>query len=445
VSAAGTYRLTVASTALVGATSVAFHIVERPGTRLAFVIQPASDVAGSIMSTMTVELQDETGTRVTGQTTMITLAIGSNPGGGTLSGTLTQTTTKGVATFSGLRINRSGTGYTLTASADGLTGAISDAFSISPASPSQLAFIMQPCPTGCRTGAALTPAPQVAVLDSLGNTVTRSTATVVMTLQGNQGQSALSGTTTVKAVAGIATFTNLNISQPGTGLSLHAASGLLAPVTGAAFTVTSSNPVLIFSTQPPPSVVAGVTLPSVQVQLQNGLGGNLAVADVPVTITLGPSGTIQGTLTQATDANGVATFDDLMVDSRAGTGFTLTATATGYTTAVSNSFAITVGVPAKLSFKQQPPAIVAVDKAISPAVSVQLRDAGGHVVRLGGVTITLTVSDGGSLKNALAITDINGAAAFEGLKVDARAGVGYTLTAHSGGLSVTSDPFEVVK
>jgi hypothetical protein len=192
-------------------------------------------------------------------------------------------------------------------------------------------------------------------------------------------------------------------------------------------------------------VVAGVTLPSVQVQLQNGLGGNLAVADVPVTITLGPSGTIQGTLTQATDANGVATFDDLMVDSRAGTGFTLTATATGYTTAVSNSFAITVGVPAKLSFKQQPPAIVAVDKAISPAVSVQLRDAGGHVVRLGGVTITLTVSDGGSLKNALAITDINGAAAFEGLKVDARAGVGYTLTAHSGGLSVTSDPFEVVK
>jgi hypothetical protein len=42
-------------------------------------------------------------------------------------------------------------------------------------------------------------------------------------------------------------------------------------------------------------------------------------------------------------------------------------------------------------------------------------------------------------------TDINGAAAFEGLKVDARAGAGYTLTAHSGGLSVTSDPFEVVK
>jgi hypothetical protein len=141
----------------------------------------------------------------------------------------------------------------------------------------------------------------------------------------------------------------------------------------------------------------------------------------------------------------VATFDDLMMDSRAGTGFTLTATATGYTTAVSDAFAITVGVVAELTFKQQPPAIVAVDKSISPAVAVQLRDAGGHLVRQGGVTITLTVSGGGTLKNASVTTDINGAAAFEGLKVDARAGAGYTLTAHSGGLSVTSDPFEVVK
>jgi uncharacterized protein YjdB len=445
VSAAGSYALTVASAGLTGATSAAFQVTSRPAVRLAFAREPASAVAGTSIDTVTVELQDETGTRVTSPATEITLAIGANPGGGTLSGTLIHTTENGLATFVGLQIDRSGTGYTLAASASGLGGAVSDGFDIAAGPAAQLAFVVQPCPAGCQTGVTLTPAPQVAVNDALGNTVTGSTATVILTLQGAAGATSLSGTTSVQAVAGVATFPDLTVSGPATGLTLRAESGPIASAVSAAFDIFGTTPQLIFSTQPPPSAVAGVTLPPVRVQLKDAQGGNLAVAGVPVTITLGPSGTIIGTLTRSTDANGVATFDDLMMDSRAGTGFTLTATATGYTTAVSDAFAITVGVVAELTFKQQPPAIVAVDKSISPAVAVQLRDAGGHLVRQGGVTITLTVSGGGTLKNASVTTDINGAAAFEGLKVDARAGAGYTLTAHSGGLSVTSDPFEVVK
>jgi hypothetical protein len=46
----------------------------------------------------------------------VTVAIGTNPSGGTLSGTLTQTTNgSGVATFGNLSINNSGLGYTLVA------------------------------------------------------------------------------------------------------------------------------------------------------------------------------------------------------------------------------------------------------------------------------------------------------------------------------------------
>ncbi len=44
-----------------------------------------------------------------------TLSIGTNPVGGTLTGGGSQPLTAGVATFSGLKIDKSGTGYTLKA------------------------------------------------------------------------------------------------------------------------------------------------------------------------------------------------------------------------------------------------------------------------------------------------------------------------------------------
>ena len=58
------------------------------------------------------------GNTVTGTAQNVTLAIQNNAGpGGVLSGTPTVAvnTTTGVATFSGLSINKAGTGYTLTA------------------------------------------------------------------------------------------------------------------------------------------------------------------------------------------------------------------------------------------------------------------------------------------------------------------------------------------
>ena len=54
----------------------------------------------------------------------ITVAIGTNPGGGTLSGTTTVAAVSGVATFSTLSINAAGAGYTLNAASGALTGAV---------------------------------------------------------------------------------------------------------------------------------------------------------------------------------------------------------------------------------------------------------------------------------------------------------------------------------
>ena len=445
VSSPGASALKAASPGLAGVTSSSFVVTAPPATRLAFVQQPASAIAGASLGTVTVEMQDATGARATGDTAVITLAIGANPGGGTLTGTLTRTTANGVATFTGLRINRSGTGYTLTASATGLDGGTSNAFNITAGEASQVTFVVQPCPSPCIVLSALAPAPQVAVQDSFGNTVTGSTATVTMALLGGQGSPVLSGTTSVQAVAGVATFPDLMVSRTSTGLTLRATAPLLASDTSAAFSVQYAGPQLLFTAQPPPSVAAGAKLPEVRVQLQDAQGGNLAMAGVQVTMALGPSGTLYGTTTEATDANGLAVFNDLRVAATAGTGYTLTATAAGFLAGVSRAFAVTIGVSTQLTFVQQPPATVTVGVPLSPAVTVQLRDAGGNAVAHGGTSVSLAMSGDGALTNASATTNAAGLATFTGLTATATAGAGYTFTANSAGLaSATSSAFDVV-
>src|SRR5260370_29496337 len=65
-----------------------------------------------------------------GFTGPVTVAIGSNPGGGTLSGVVTAAAVNGEATFNSLSIDKTGATYTLTAAAAGLPGVNSAAFAI---------------------------------------------------------------------------------------------------------------------------------------------------------------------------------------------------------------------------------------------------------------------------------------------------------------------------
>lgn len=99
--------------------------------KLAFTVQPSHTTAGAAISpAMAVTVQDAAGNTVTTATTSITVAIGTNPGGGTLAGTTTASAVNGVARFADPSINNPGTGYTLTASASGLNGATSVLFNV---------------------------------------------------------------------------------------------------------------------------------------------------------------------------------------------------------------------------------------------------------------------------------------------------------------------------
>ena len=97
--------------------------------------------------------------------------------------------------------------------------------------PLHLAFTVEPSTT--LPLMAIQPAVQVTVLDAGGNPLTSFNGPVTIAIGHNGGlfiPGTLSGTTTVIAVDGVATFSNLSINQPGNGYTLVVSA---AGVTGA--------------------------------------------------------------------------------------------------------------------------------------------------------------------------------------------------------------------
>jgi plastocyanin len=99
--------------------------------KLAFTAQPGVTAVGAaITPAVQVAVQTSSGTTVTSATDPITIALGSNPGSATLSGTTVVNAVSGVATFADLAISAPGGGYTLVASSGTLTGATSSPFDV---------------------------------------------------------------------------------------------------------------------------------------------------------------------------------------------------------------------------------------------------------------------------------------------------------------------------
>ncbi|NWJ48723.1 MAG: hypothetical protein HXX08_22930, partial [Chloroflexi bacterium] len=100
-------------------------------TQLAITTQPSGAVAGTAFTT-TVTAQDAYGNTATNFSGAVTVAIKGSTGttGATLSGTLTVNAVNGVATFSGLSLDKSGTGYVLTATSGTLTPADTSGFDV---------------------------------------------------------------------------------------------------------------------------------------------------------------------------------------------------------------------------------------------------------------------------------------------------------------------------
>ncbi|HYV45384.1 MAG TPA: hypothetical protein VFA20_11005 [Myxococcaceae bacterium] len=246
--AATGYTLQATSADLADAVSSAFTITPGPPATLVFRVQPSTANAGAVIApAVQAELQDELG-NLTGSTATVAIAVSTNPGGGTLSGTTSRAAVAGVVTFDDLFINRSGTGYALAVSSPGLIVAQSAPFDVLVGPATRLAFSRQPASAG--VGATLSPAVTVLVQDALGNTVRASAAPVTLGIGANPGSGVLGGTTTVAAEAGIAGFPDLSIDAAGAGYTLQATSAGLTSATSNAFDILNAGSALAY-TDPP--------------------------------------------------------------------------------------------------------------------------------------------------------------------------------------------------
>jgi hypothetical protein len=129
---AGSDTVTVSAGTLTGSETVA--VTPAAATHLTFTQQPASGTVGAGFTVVVTEL-DAYGNVVTqDNSTQLRLALGSNAAGATLTGGGPVTVVHGVATFTGVSLNKAGTGYTLVASGGTLTAATSAAFAETAAS-----------------------------------------------------------------------------------------------------------------------------------------------------------------------------------------------------------------------------------------------------------------------------------------------------------------------
>ena len=342
-------------TALASPLSVSFTtgVTVQLAAQLAFIVEPSDATENvAISPTVAVAIQDASGNTVTSANSAVTVTIGVNAGGGTLWGTTSATAVNGVATFS-LAVSKPGTGYTLTAGSGTLTGAISAPFAITPPPATRVVFTVQPSPAVA--GDSIKPAVVVAIQSASGETLSVTSA-VTVALGVNPASGTLSGTTTVNAVNGLATFANLSLDQGGTGYTLTASSGTLTGATSTPFTISPAvASKLAFTVQPITGAAGGTISPAVVVAIQNASGTTLTRMTSPVTVALGAnpaSGTLSGATT-VNAVNGLATFANLSID-KAGTGYTLTASSGTLASATSAPVAIVPGlVFATVSAAQQ--------------------------------------------------------------------------------------------
>ncbi len=375
---------------------------------------------GSAASTLTVVARDTNGAIM--PSTAVTVSV---TGTATLKATSGMTGSDGSVAFT--LVSTTAGSNTLSASVGGVAFATPAVVVFTAASAAALAFRVQP--SSAQDHHVIVPAIVVEGRDTFGNQSSfAGDITVALT---NPGGAVLSGTTTVTAIDGAATFSDLSISKPGSYTLLATANGLSA-ANSMMFTVTSGAPSRLVFTALPQSAAAGANLGTVSVAVNDADGNVDPSSSATITLALAtapPGATLAGTPVKAA-VMGVATFSDLSL-ARSGT-YTIAATATGLAGTTSNELTISVGPAHHLSF-------------VAPFSTVEVRmPFGAQVAVKDALENTVTSSTASITLAPVAATQsaVAGLATFSALTVNDEGPV--TMTASSSGLiSATASPFTV--
>jgi hypothetical protein len=291
---------------------------------------------------------------------------------------------------------------------------------------------------------AVMPQVKVVIQDRNGHQVS-DTRNVTLSLLNNPAGGTLGGTTTVAAVGGVATFSDLTIDKADSHYTMRATSSpslitdasnvfVVQPGPVAGFTVEDSSGAAI------PAQFAGVPF-KVRISARDAAGNVATSFTGAVTVSANNGGILgSGGGTTAAFTNGVLAAHTVSFNNIG--SFSLTVRS-GFDVGTSNTFAVTAGAPGQVVFVQQPGITVA-GVAIAPAITVQLQDALGNPVAQPNVQIVMDISSGTGNLTGLKTRSTNafGLATFSSLSIDS-AGV-KILRARSGTLTpALSDTFSI--
>ncbi len=231
----------VSADAQTAARTLSIQIKATATASLSFIAQPTNTVLSQNLSSPDgVQVQALAGSDpVPGLN--ITLAIGTNPSGGTLVGFVTAATNaSGIATFSNLRVSVTGNGYTLVAAASGVAQITSTPFDIAAPPGASLSFVQGP-PSSSIAGVAMPTDTRVRAVDSLSAGL--AGVSVTIDFGANPSSAVLSGTLIkITDATGIATFSGLSVSRGGYDYRFRAYGGGIPTTTSNNFNVEGFTP-----------------------------------------------------------------------------------------------------------------------------------------------------------------------------------------------------------
>jgi len=288
--------------------------------------------------------------------------------------------------------------------------------------------------------AAVAIAPSVRLADQYGNPVPSHSVTFAVLTGGGS----VTGSPALSNASGIATVGSWSMGPVAGSNTLRAtAAGLPStPVTFSATGQAVTTPQLAITTQPAASAQSGVILnPQPLLQLQDNQGQPLHQANVTVTASINSGGgTLGGTVTVNTDANGVATFTNLSVSGLVGPR-TLGFNATGVTGVTSGTINLAAGPAAQIAVNDGNGQSANAGTALSTAPSVKVTDGAGNPVS--GVSVTfIPATGGGSVTGGVQSTDDFGIARVGSWTMGPTAGSN-TLSATATGSGISGNPVTI--
>lgn len=431
----GSYRFIASALGLTSATSAAFTISAAPSHRLEFTVQPSGVAAGALFSpAVQVSVLDPFGNLSLTPTTVV-MSLQANPGSSTLTGTTTLNTTTGRASFTTLKLNRPGAGYSLSAAATGLPTVVSNPFDVQLGAASRF-VVISGSGQAANVGTALTFPLVIESQDVAGNVVGNVPVRWVY----------VTGAGTVTAGASVTDATTGRAQATvllGTSSGAQRIEAQSAGVTTAAFTATAralaaSQLVLVSGDGQTGTVGQALAAPLV-VATQDTFGN--PVANQVVTFSVTSGGCTLSTAAPRTDAAGRASVT-VTLGPVAGAGVcAIQATRAGLAgSPISFLATATPGAAAQLAFTQSPTSVEV--GVLLGNTRVAVTDAFGNPTNGSTVTVSLVGGTAGSVLGGTTSATAMGEAVFADLTVD-RPGTAYTLVATAGAASVTSTPFDV--